>query len=151
MKLAGIVYLYDIKQDRIAATKDDLAMVNRLYQKGIHSVLATTNWGQGIEVELMHDSDGELMRRKLMHEEELLEKHWKIPGGAPRFLGTHESAWAIINLVLTTIPLDTPQFEVALNIFQQPTKSPPKTTWGIFVHLFKRLRRVSSYSVLHSH
>lgn len=95
MKLAGIIYLHDITLGRmLGTTRRNLDVFNKLCgdEAFKNVVLVTMKWGDM--------ASGCEMEREL----ELAGEHWKnmLDKGATmaRYMGTHDSAWDIIDLVL---------------------------------------------------
>lgn len=124
MKLGGIIYLYDIKQSRIASTREDLDLLRRLAQQDTahNTIVTTTKWQPKIGVEVRN-------------EEALITRYWK-GSTVPRFMDSHQSAWEIIDLVLQKGPLDTSEFQKVITKLHGSPKTPPKSPWGIFAYLF---------------
>ena len=98
MKLAGVVYLHEISQARMFGTpRKNLLMFNKLTGDKVaqHIVLATTKWDD------VKDEVGQKRERQL------LSSYWRtmVSQGAQthRFLATRESAWEIIDIILSSI------------------------------------------------
>ncbi|KAF8064973.1 P-loop containing nucleoside triphosphate hydrolase protein [Lyophyllum atratum] len=106
MKLAGVIYLHDITQDRIGGTaRKNLDMLNKLC--GIEAtknvILATTKWSK------VTQEVGE------QREKELKTEHWKymlsLGSSIKRFDGTQRSARRLVNSVLAKNVLDAVQIQ----------------------------------------
>jgi hypothetical protein len=124
MKLAGIIYLHDISQSRIATAKGNLDL---FYNPSVvdNVILATT---KGVDLA----SDVESRREQQLSQQ--------CSTGLHSFHNTPESAWTIVNHVLNNIP------DNALPIQEQlikllgglPSKTQPSTPGGIFRFLFRK-------------
>lgn len=95
MKLAGVVYLYDISQTRmLGTTRKNLEMFRKLCgDDALKSViLATTKWGK------IDNQTGE------QRESQLRQKFWKemIENGSSmcRYFRTNASAWEMLHTIL---------------------------------------------------
>ncbi|KAH7914568.1 P-loop containing nucleoside triphosphate hydrolase protein, partial [Hygrophoropsis aurantiaca] len=95
MKLTGVIYLHEISQTRmLGTTRKNFMMFHKLVgaEAARNVILTSTKWAH-IKQEAGRN-----------REEQLVATFWKemIESGSriARFLGTHESAWEIINLIV---------------------------------------------------
>ena len=89
MKLAGVIYLYEISQTRDAHNCKPL----RMFRGSVGNiVVATTKWGKPAK-------DVECRR------EDQLSSKWKL--NLDRFDNSAESAWRIVDLILKNKPNDS--------------------------------------------
>lgn len=137
MKFAGIIYLHDISQARIAPGKDNLDLFHKPSVVG-NVILATTKWGD------VNPAVGQLREKKLS------ELYWTRSAVA-RFENTTDSAWAIVDRILEKDTKDVrPIQDELVKLLGRP---PQKTQTGmprLFSLLFGGLRSVSFYTVLYS-
>ena len=102
IKLAGIVYLHRISDNRMAGTplKNLNMFANLCGDDAVRNVILTTTMWSRVKAEVGSQ-----------REKQLLEKYWKpmldLGSGMHRFLGTHESAWSIIDVFLKKDQNDT--------------------------------------------
>jgi hypothetical protein len=100
MKLAGIIYLHEISQSRFEISRMSLVMLNKLCGNDALSkvILVTTKWG---------DISADVGQRR---EQQLADTYWKemLDKGSEmaRFMNTPESAWAIVDLIVSRDPAD---------------------------------------------
>ncbi|KAH7914570.1 P-loop containing nucleoside triphosphate hydrolase protein [Hygrophoropsis aurantiaca] len=95
MKIAGVIYLHEITQKRMyGSTRKNLDMFHELcgHESGKNIVLATSKWGN-----ILEDAGARF-------ENQLKTTFWKdlVEEGSSveRFLGTSESAWAVVDHVV---------------------------------------------------
>ncbi|KAG1740790.1 uncharacterized protein EDB91DRAFT_1131459 [Suillus paluster] len=93
MKLAGVLYLYDISRPRTFGTsRKSLDMFRRLCSEDANVILVTAKWG---------DVDAKVGERR---EQQLKSSFWKemIANGSQvaRFDGSHKSAWDVMKPIL---------------------------------------------------
>jgi len=100
MKLSGIIYLHEISQTRFETTRKSLDLSQKLCGDEAlkNIILTTTKWG---------DISADVGQRR---EQELCDTYWKklLAQGSKmaRFTDTHESAWAIVDLIINKDPVD---------------------------------------------
>jgi len=100
MKISGIIYLHEISQTRFETSRKDLYMLIKTYGEDVlkNVILATTKWG---------NIEAAAGRRR---EQQLCDTYWKkmLAQGSrvARFTDTHESAWAIVSIILSKDPVD---------------------------------------------
>jgi hypothetical protein len=101
MKLAGFIYLHEISQTRMFGTsRKNLTMFNKLYGDDAlkNVVLATTKWS--------HIPEDVGWRR----EQQLSNTYWKrmlnLGSRMAWFTCTRESAWAIVNSIISNDPVN---------------------------------------------
>lgn len=133
MKLAGIIYLHEISQTRIASAKDNLDRFNPSLIENV--ILTTTKWDD------VTSDVGQL------REQEISQQYWT--GPMERFLGTPDSARTIVNRVLENNPNNNPpiQEELAKLVGCIPKKSQTSIPWGFFTFLFRRRESRSEPSI----
>lgn len=133
MKFAGIIYLHEISQTRGDVTGKDAVFDTLCRRSTIKNIIhATTKWRK---------PTGEEQRRR---EQQLSKQSWAGPH-IPRFVGTQESVWAIVDLILQKDPLDTPQFREALLNLKRHLPTPKKrSNGGILAAIFGKIFAVSS-------
>ena len=86
MKLAGVIYLYEISQTRISSDQEPL----RMLRGTVNIVVATTKWGNPVE-------DIECKRENQLSQ-------WQLT--LARFENSAESAWHIVHQILENKPDD---------------------------------------------
>jgi len=126
MKIAGIIYLHEISQTRIATVKDNLDLFhNPSVVENV--ILATTKW------------DDVTLDVGQLREKEISQQYWTGPY-MDRFLGTSDSAWTIVNRVLENNPNNIlPIREELVNLLGSiPKTRKSQIPWGFFTFLFKR-------------
>jgi hypothetical protein len=102
IKLAGIVYMHKISDNRMAGTplKNLHMFANLCGDDAVRNVILTTTMWSRVKADVGSQ-----------REKELRGKYWKtmldLGSGTHRFLNTHESAWSIINVFLQKVQNDT--------------------------------------------
>ena len=102
IKLAGIVYLHRISDNRMAGTplKNLNMFANLCGDDAVRNVILTTTMWSRVQADV-----------GFRREKELRGKYWKtmldLGSGTHRFLDTYESAWSIINVFLKKDQNDT--------------------------------------------
>jgi len=121
IKLAGIIYLYEIDQARNVQT----LMLDALCHSraGLNAVLTTTKWAPGPET-ANHEQ----------HEAELMNHFTPLP----RFLRNRTSAWEIINLVLDMQRVPVSSVKKRFSTIAEPSKPSQDGVFGLFLSLFRK-------------
>lgn len=125
MNPAGIIFLHEIVQDRIASVKP---ILRRLRGQTGNILLATTKWSE---------CDTGVGKKR----EKEFSQHWS-KSDIAQFLDTRESALNIVDLLLTNVPVGTPQnpHEVVAVLERASKPKPNKTRRGfgsLLMSLFK--------------
>lgn len=134
-ELNGIIYLHDISQAHIAASKDEIEIFNKLSHPGTDNniIFALTKWSQ------VSDSVGR-------EREQQLSRLYCSGQKVARFENTPKSAWDIVTLTLTNESIHVSQIHDELAKFQKGLATKPRRhreVKGFFTFLFGRSRAVS--------